>query len=565
MKARFFIFRIILYTFIFAGIFNSSHSKVSEFNYDAKSISNYFSGSIYFDDLDYAKSEKAFKKLDDFEGKSTKYSSKFIHSLINLGKYDEAYKYSKKLEKKNLSNFESNLFLGLYQFKVENYTKAKFYFDKLENNFEHQLIFDILKISLNSWTEIAQSKKTEKIKLIDISRPGYNNLILIQKVLAHCHTGSADTEQEFKRIIENKKFGFSRYNFFFANYLLNNNKETESKNFINLASERYPGNLLINQFKKNLNNKEKTKIRFNCTSSSDVMGEIFYIFANALSSQGDYKLSNFYISLSKFLNPNFLSYDTLLAENFFILKKNHDAKKIYKKISKLGSIYKWYAAKKISVIMDEEDKDSVNFLSESYKKINPGIYETFDFANFLRGKENYEKSIELYSKLLLTINKNHELYPKILERRGMAYERSDKWNLAEKDLLKSLEVLPKEPYVMNYLAYSWVEKNKNIQTALNMLREANQLKKHDGYITDSLGWALYKLKNFSEAKKYLEKAIILMPQDPIVNDHFADCLWMNNYKIQARYYWKNVLNLKKADKELKKKVEKKLLLGLQDT
>ena len=41
--------------------------------------------------------------------------------------------------------------------------------------------------------------------------------------------------------------------------------------------------------------------------------------------------------------------------------------------------------------MDEEDKDSVNFLSESYKEINPGIYETFDFANFLRGKEDYEK------------------------------------------------------------------------------------------------------------------------------------------------------------------------------
>ena len=295
------------------------------------------------------------------------------------------------------------------------------------------------------------------------------------------------------------------------------------------------------------------------------MGEIFYIFANALSSQRDYNLSNFYISLSKFLNPNFLSYDALLAENFFILKKNDDAKEIYEKISKLGSIYKWYAAKKISVIMDEEDKDSVNFLSESYKEIEPGVYEIFDFANFLRGKEDYEKSIKLYSDLLLKVNKNHELYPKILERRGMAYERSDKWDLAEKDLLMSLEALPKEPYVMNYLAYSWVEKNKNIQKALSMLREANQLKKHDGYITDSLGWALYKLKNFSEAKKYLEKAIILMPQDPIVNDHFADCLWMNNYKIQARYYWKNVLNSEKADEELKKKVEKKLLLGLQGT
>jgi len=118
---------------------------------------------------------------------------------------------------------------------------------------------------------------------------------------------------------------------------------------------------------------------------------------------------------------------------------------------------------------------------------------------------------------------------------------------------------------MNYLAYSWVEKNKNIEKALIMLRKANDLKKNNGYITDSLGWALYKLENFSEAKKYLEMAIILMPRDPIINDHFADCLWMNNYKIQARYYWNNVLKSDDADEQLKTKVEKKLLFGLENT
>ena len=118
---------------------------------------------------------------------------------------------------------------------------------------------------------------------------------------------------------------------------------------------------------------------------------------------------------------------------------------------------------------------------------------------------------------------------------------------------------------MNYLAYSWIEKNKNIERALTMLRKANDLKKNNGYITDSLGWALYKLENFSEAKKYLEMAIILMPRDPIINDHFADCLWMNNYKIQARYYWNNVLKSDDADEELKTKVEKKLLFGLENT
>ena len=563
MKKFFFIFKTLLYTFIFLGIFNISYSKAPEFNYNAKSISNYFSGLIYFDDLDFVKSEKAFKKLKNFEEKSTKYSSKFMHSLINLGKYKEAHKYSKKLENKNKSNFESNLFLGLSEFKEKNYVNAKSYFDKLENNYRHQLIFEVLKMSLNSWTEIAISKDKEKIQLINMPYTGYRNIVLIQKVFANCYLGTSNTFNEFERITQSNKSNFSRYHFFFANYLLNNKRKEESKNFINSASKKFPGNLLINQFKKNLENKDRNNFEFDCANSSNIMAEIFYIYANALSSQGDYKLSNFYINLSKFLNPKFMSYDALLAENFFILKKNNEAKLFYEKLSKLGSTYKWYAAKKISVILDEENKDSINFLSKSYNEIEPGIYDTFDFANFLRGKEVYEKAINLYTQLLTKIEKSHELFPKILERRGMAYERSDKWNLAEKDLLMSLKVLPKEPYVMNYLAYSWVEKNKNIETALNMLREANRIKKNDGYITDSLGWALYKLKNFSEAKLYLEKAIILMPQDPVVNDHFADCLWMNNNKIQARYFWKNVLKLKNADKELKNKVEKKLLLGLQ--
>ena len=53
-----------------------------------------------------------------------------------------------------------------------------------------------------------------------------------------------------------------------------------------------------------------------------------------------------------------------------------------------------------------------------------------------------------------------------------------------------------------------------------------------------------------------------MPKDPVVNDHFADCLWMNNKKIQARYYWRYVLTLEDAEKELRQKIENKLLFGL---
>ena len=157
MKLYYFVFKFVLYTFIFLGISNSSYSKILDFNQDAKNVSSYFSGTISFNDFDYSGAKKFFDNLDDSENANEKFSSMFIQSLLNLEKYNEAYSYSKKLEKKKLSNFESNLVQGLFEFKNKNYTKAKSYFDKLEPTFENQLIFNPLKTSLIIWSDISNS------------------------------------------------------------------------------------------------------------------------------------------------------------------------------------------------------------------------------------------------------------------------------------------------------------------------------------------------------------------------------------------------------------------------
>ena len=565
MKFFSFVFKLTLYTFIFLGISNSSYSKVLDFNQDAKNISNYFSGIISFDDFDYLNSKKFLNSLRESGKISKNFSSKYIQSLIGLEKYKEAYSYSRKLEKENLSNFESNLVQGLFEFKNKNYDKAKFYFDRLNPNFEHQLTFRPLQISLKNWSDIAASNNKESIDLINSMPSEYGSFKHVQAAFAHCYFDTSSTEKEFNKIIKNEQTKFYRYNFFFANYLVRKGKHKEAENIVSLTSKKFPRNLLINQFGETLKTKEKNKNKFTCREAHNILGEIFYAFANALSTQQHYKISNFYIGLSKYLNPNFLSYDGLLADNFFRLKKYDESKKIYKNLSTLGSYYKWNSSKEIAFILDLQGKkkESKNFLLKVYNNINQNLYRTFDLANFLRDDDSYDQSIKLYSEILSKITKNHELYPKVLDRRGTAYERIGKWELAEKDLILSLEILPNQAYTINYLAYSWIEKEKNTKKALTMLKKADSLKRNDGYITDSLGWALYKLKNFSEAKLYLQRAITLMPKDPIVNDHFADCLWMNNRKIQARYYWKYVLTLESAEKELRQKIENKLLFGLE--
>ena len=125
-----------------------------------------------------------------------------------------------------------------------------------------------------------------------------------------------------------------------------------------------------------------------------------------------------------------------------------------------------------------------------------------------------------------------------------------------------MEANPDQAYVINYLAYSWIEQGVKIEKSLKMLEKANKLRSNDPYIIDSLGWALFKLEKYKESKNFLQQAVRLMPGDPIVNDHYGDVLWMNGNQIQARYYWNYVLNLEKAEDELKQTIEQKLIKGL---
>ena len=392
----------------------------------------------------------------------------------------------------------------------------------------------------------------------------FENFKKIQNIFLNCYFDSSNTENLYKELISNKKTDFSRYNYFYASFMANSGKTKEAKQIVNSALEAYPRNLKLNQFKADLNENKNISI-FNCKNEAHVSAEILYITANALSSQSIYPLSNFYLNLAKFLNEDFHSYDTLLAENFYKIENFKEAKKIYNSLSKKGEAYSWYSAKQLArILLQEKEKEkAIKILSDTYDNlVNKEIYETFDYAEFLKNNERFKESIKFYSEIISKVKRNHPLYAEATDGRGVAYERIGEWENAEKDLLASLKANPDQAYVINYLAYSWIEQGVKIEQSLSMLEKANKLRSNDPYIIDSLGWALFKLKRFKESKKYLQLAVRLMPGDPIVNDHYGDVLWKNGNEIQARYYWNYVLNLEKAEDDLKEVIEEKLTKGL---
>ena len=560
-------FKIIIYLFLFLNTSNIIAAKNSDKFSDADDISNYFSGVLSINDNQYEKSFSYLKSLNNLEDHHYTYSQYYQYSLVTLGKFKEATKYSKKLRDKKLDNFESNLISAVYYLEGGDFKNASFYLKILENKNQLVSIQNLLSKSLNAWTQIRSAPDLDAgLILLKTIPKRFENIKNIQKTFAYCYFDSPKTDEIFKQLTSNSEINYSRYNFFHANYLVSKNNKEKAKKTIQLSIDQHPKNLILNQLKLDIKDKKLSKNKFDCRNSTDVIAEILYIASNALSAQNNYMLSNFYLSLAKYLNPNFVSFDSLHAENFFRIQEYEEAKKIYKEIKKKGSVYNWHASKQIASILNTQDKkkDAVYSLKNAFEKIaNPTIYEIFDYAEFLKNNEEYEESIKYYSKILNLIETKHALFPKIIDSRGVAYERTNQWEKAEVDLLESLNASPDDAYVINYLAYSWIEKGVNVKKSLKMLRKANKLRPNDGYIIDSLGWALFKLKNYKEAKQYLESAVRYMASDPVVNDHYADALWMNNKTLQARYYWNYVLSLKKTEEKLKKKIEQKILFGLK--
>ena len=292
----------------------------------------------------------------------------------------------------------------------------------------------------------------------------------------------------------------------------------------------------------------------------------FFLISNVYSSEDNFEKSNFYLNLSNFLNPKFVFNLSLVVENQYFDKEYKKVKKTLKSFKKEDKFYYWYKVKKETQIISKlrNKKESLNYIRSEFDKIEkPNQKFIFDLANFYRNSKEYNKAIEFYTKIIDKLDDSSEVKPDLLYRRGSCYERIGDYKKADENLLYSLKLNPDDAYVLNYLAYSWLERNHKIKDAIEMLEIAYASENNDPYIIDSIGWAYFLVEDYYKAEKFLKRAVELMPDDPIVNDHYGDILWKLNRKIQARYFWTNVLKMEDTEKEMLEKINEKMIEGLK--
>ena len=562
------IFVYILIFFSFLLNFNA-HSASQKILYSRKSIFNYFSGIISSNNNNNKLALKYFNKLNHLKDNHDQFNRELIFTLVQTQKIHELFSYLKKLKKKNLNFFDANLLLGISYFLERKYIKSAGYFNSIVKTSKFSNFEQLIAQSLLSYIRVFENRSHDYETELNIISKNYKNFALINNAFISCYLDNKIVDENFLKIINPDTLNFTRYNFFYTNFLVSKNRNNEALKILEKNNDIFNTNLLLNQAKSWLKKGKENKVKdiFDCRNPNHLISEFLYLIANLHASEENYVLSNFYLNLSLYLNPDFIFNNALLAENYFYLENYKDSKKIYLKFDSKNPIYAWHAKKRLTWIKSkvENNESAIIFLNKSFDELeSPTVNNYYDLANLLKDFEKYEESIKYYTKVLNNIGNDHPLYSKILYKRGMSYERLKLWEKSEDDLIQSLSLVPEEPYVLNYLAYSWLERNINLEKSIEMLKIAFNEKRGDPYIIDSLGWGMYLTGRYEEAEKLLQKAVQLMPLDPIVNDHYADILWKLNKNLQANYFWNYVLNLETTENEMKYKIKAKLILGVQN-
>ena len=557
------ILKILVLLIIFS--INPSYSKIeNNTDFKVKNLSSYFSALVSFENQQNQESLKFFFSSRPLIHFHEPYLRRYLNSLVQDGKIKKAANELKAISnEKSKDFFEAYLLLYLDSIKRQDYNKGEEYLKKLEAFKETGAFERVIVLSLRDFFYMYKNKKIKNINK-DLGDLGFINF-----VFQNCYLRNANTEEYFLSLFNKTEMYYSRYIYFYINYLISEKKYKEAKEITD-SSDVINSSLLILQTKSWIDMKKFKKINsiFSCENKADILAEFFYLISSLYSSEEYYIKSNFYLKISSFLNPKFKFNSTLLVENFYINEKYTQAKIALENFNRDDGIYYWYKTKKNSQIIFKEEgqEESSSYLEKNFKNIkNPSVKVLFDMGNLSKSFKKYNEAIKYYNKILPKLNNDTLTYADVLYRRGGGFERLGNYEKSDKDLLKSLEIDPDDAYVLNYLAYSWLERKYKIDKAMQMLEKAYQQEPEDPYIIDSIGWAHYLTGNYIKAEQLLKKAIQIMPYDPIVNDHYGDILWKLDRKIEAVYYWNSVLNLEDAEDEIRNKAYLKVLKGLKKT
>ena len=484
-----------------------------------------------------------------------------IYSALS-GNFEVATAISRKIDDLELNYPIANLIIFAEAIKNKENDKIVEEFERHKNFFPA-----IFRNVAEFWILIIKNEKDKAFKLLNslsINNEAQMQIINYNQLLAYIYFNEYE---QAKTLYENLDFSDFLFDSDSALALLEYfQKDKESKVFksiLNKVRSASDNSYYILALMEELSSGEEiNSIRIDPYKQ---IAEVFFRWSQSVQLQGKNGINKpFYLSLANYADPtsSFLKFKTATVlsdtENYGL------SKEILDNFSKEDVFYMDSIVERTYAIEQQDNDETAleyieKFISDGFK--NARLLKTY--GSLQRSQRLYNEAIKSYTRAIEEAKREQyteAIWP-ILFLRGISFERSKNWGLAEADFISALELSPNQPQILNYMGYSLLERKEKLDQAMRMIVMAAEKAPDSYHIIDSLGWAYYKTGDFEKALLYLERAMELESTDPIVNDHLGDVLWMLGRKREAKFQWKKSLSFKPEPVD-QKKTEDKLAFGL---
>ena len=478
------------------------------------------------------------------------------------GNFEIATAISRKIDDLQLNYPVANLVIFAEAIKKKEKSEILRAFERHKKNFP-----EIFKIVTEFWILIIDNKKDEAFRLINsisINNEAQLQIINYNQLLAYVYFNKYEQAKTLYENMEFSNFLFDSESALALVKYFQNNKESEvSESIIRKARSASNNAYYIQAFKNKLSNGGVSDaIRI---TPYKQIAEVFFRWSQS-SQRGEENIINksFYLSLANFADPasSFLKFNlaTILNDS-----GNYElSREILDNFSNDDVFFMDSIVENSFAIEQLDSNESAleyiqQFIIDGYA--NARLLKTY--GSLQRSMSLFQEAIKSYTRAIEVAKREtytEAIWP-ILFLRGISFERSKNWALAESDFISALELSPDQPQVLNYMGYSLLERKEKLDQALKMIILAAEKSPDSYHIIDSLGWAYYKKGDFGKALEYLEKAMEIESTDPIVNDHLGDVLWMLGRKREAKFQWKKSLSFNPESVD-QKNTEDKLKFGL---
>ena len=478
------------------------------------------------------------------------------------GNFEIATAISRKIDDLQLNYPVANLVIFAEAIKKREKSEILRAFERHKKNFP-----EIFKIVTEFWILIIDNKKDEAFRLINsisINNEAQLQIINYNQLLAYVYFNEYEQAKTLYENMEFSNFLFDSESTLALVKYFQKNKESEvSERIISKARSASNNAYYIQAFKNKLSNGGVSDaIRI---TPYKQIAEVFFRWSQS-SQRGAENIINksFYLSLANFADPtsSFLKFNlaTILNDS-----GNYElSREILDNFSNDDVFFMDSIVENSFAIEQLDSNESAleyiqQFIIDGYA--NARLLKTY--GSLQRSMSLFKEAIKSYTRAIEVAKREtytEAIWP-ILFLRGISFERSKNWALAESDFISALELSPDQPQVLNYMGYSLLERKEKLDQALKMIILAAEKSPDSYHIIDSLGWAYYKKGDFGKALLYLEKAMEIESTDPIVNDHLGDVLWMLGRKREAKFQWKKSLSFNPESVD-QKNTEDKLKFGL---